>query len=139
MTLRKVMRWAILCISIALLGFAVWVGWRYLETKSMACECDDPVDGQRFAILNPFRDRAPERAAIEVIKAFQSRSCLLYTSVTGSGRALWPVLSLDGQIVWMRGVEVEPQGGIRVVATGLDEGLGFAAGAVSPNGSSGSG
>jgi hypothetical protein len=34
---------------------------------------------------------------------------------------------------------VEPQGGIRVVATGLDEGLGFAAGAVSPNGSSGSG
>ena len=59
--------------------------------------------------------------------------------VTGSGRALWPVLSLDGQIVWMRGVEVEPQGGIRVVATGLDEGLGFAAGAVSPNGSSGSG
>ena len=75
MTLRKVMRWAILCISIALLGFAVWVGWRYLETKSMACECDDPVDGQRFAILNPFRDRAPERAAIEVIKAFQSRRC----------------------------------------------------------------
>ncbi len=28
--------------------------------------------------------------------------------VTGTGRALWPVLEIDGQIVWMRGVELEP-------------------------------
>ncbi|MGA3372808.1 MAG: tRNA lysidine(34) synthetase TilS [Terracidiphilus sp.] len=36
--------------------------------------------------------------------------------VTGSSRALWPVLELDGRIVWMRGVELEPEPGIRIVA-----------------------
>ena len=40
--------------------------------------------------------------------------------VTGTGRELWPVLELDGQIVWMRGVELEPEPGIAVVATALD-------------------
>ena len=28
--------------------------------------------------------------------------------VTGSDRTLWPVLEIDGQIAWMRGVELEP-------------------------------
>jgi tRNA(Ile)-lysidine synthase len=41
--------------------------------------------------------------------------------VTGSGRKLWPVLELDGRIVWMKGVEVEPTPGIRVVATTLED------------------
>ena len=41
--------------------------------------------------------------------------------VTGSGRQVWPVLELDGRIVWMRGVEVEPAAGVRIVATGLEE------------------
>ena len=27
--------------------------------------------------------------------------------VTGSSRAFWPVLEMDGRIVWMKGVEVE--------------------------------
>jgi tRNA(Ile)-lysidine synthase len=40
--------------------------------------------------------------------------------VTGSGRRVWPVLELDGRIVWMRGVEVEPEAGIRIVADGLE-------------------
>ena len=40
--------------------------------------------------------------------------------VTGSSRALWPVLELDGRIVWMQGVEVEPAPGIRVVAASLE-------------------
>jgi len=34
--------------------------------------------------------------------------------VTGSERSLWPVLELDGRVVWMKGVEVEPETGIRV-------------------------
>jgi tRNA(Ile)-lysidine synthase len=34
--------------------------------------------------------------------------------VTGSGRSLWPVLELDGRIVWMKGVELEPEPGITV-------------------------
>jgi tRNA(Ile)-lysidine synthase len=40
--------------------------------------------------------------------------------VTGSSRALWPVLELDGRIVWMRGVEAEPQSGIHIGITSLD-------------------
>jgi hypothetical protein len=28
--------------------------------------------------------------------------------VTGSDRAVWPVLEIGGQIAWMRGVELEP-------------------------------
>jgi tRNA(Ile)-lysidine synthase len=40
--------------------------------------------------------------------------------VTGTGRRVWPVLELGGRIVWMRGVELEPEPGITVLATGLD-------------------
>jgi tRNA(Ile)-lysidine synthase len=36
--------------------------------------------------------------------------------VTGSSRALWPVLEVDGKVVWMKGVEVEPEPGIAVAA-----------------------
>ena len=40
--------------------------------------------------------------------------------VTGSSRAVWPVLEVEGQIVWMRGVELEPEQGITAVATDLE-------------------
>jgi tRNA(Ile)-lysidine synthase len=40
--------------------------------------------------------------------------------VTGSGRAVWPVLELDGRIVWMKGVEVEPEAGIVVTVEGVE-------------------
>jgi tRNA(Ile)-lysidine synthase len=40
--------------------------------------------------------------------------------VTGSNRALWPVLELDGCVVWMQGVEVEPELGIRILSTSLE-------------------
>jgi tRNA(Ile)-lysidine synthase len=39
--------------------------------------------------------------------------------VTGSNRAVWPVLEVGGHIVWMKGVELEPERGIMVVATDL--------------------
>ena len=39
--------------------------------------------------------------------------------VTGSSRAVWPVLEIAGRIVWMKGVELEPERGIAVVATAL--------------------
>ncbi len=42
--------------------------------------------------------------------------------VTGSGRALWPVLEVDGRIVWMKGVELEPELGIVVEAVALEAG-----------------
>jgi tRNA(Ile)-lysidine synthase len=40
--------------------------------------------------------------------------------VTGSGRSLWPVLELDGRIVWMKGAELEPEPGMEIAATPLD-------------------
>jgi tRNA(Ile)-lysidine synthase len=39
--------------------------------------------------------------------------------VTGSSRTLWPVLEVEGRIVWMRGAELEPAAGISVVAEDL--------------------
>ena len=44
--------------------------------------------------------------------------------VTGSGRAVWPVLEVDGRIVWMKGVELEPEPRLEVVATELPGGAG---------------
>jgi hypothetical protein len=43
--------------------------------------------------------------------------------VTGSSRALWPVLELDGRILWMKGVELEPEPGIDIAVTGLERDL----------------
>ena len=40
--------------------------------------------------------------------------------VTGSGRALWPVLEVGGRILWMQGVELEPEEGIHVAASPLE-------------------
>ncbi len=40
--------------------------------------------------------------------------------VTGSSRAVWPVLEVDGRIVWMKGVELEPEQGIAVRAMDLE-------------------
>lgn len=39
--------------------------------------------------------------------------------VTGSDRVFWPVLDLGGRIVWMRGVELEPEPGLELSATPL--------------------
>lgn len=64
-----------LCACLATGWFAAWIGWRYMETASRACECEDPVDKPRFALLNPFRDREPERLAFQVIKTIQSGNC----------------------------------------------------------------
>jgi tRNA(Ile)-lysidine synthase len=36
--------------------------------------------------------------------------------VTGTERAIWPVLEAGGQIVWMRGVELEPVPGLTIAA-----------------------
>jgi tRNA(Ile)-lysidine synthase len=41
--------------------------------------------------------------------------------ITGSSRALWPVLEVEGRIVWMRGVELEPESGIAVAAASLQD------------------
>jgi tRNA(Ile)-lysidine synthase len=40
--------------------------------------------------------------------------------VTGMDRALWPVLEVNGRIVWMRGVELEPEPGLKITAVFAD-------------------
>jgi tRNA(Ile)-lysidine synthase len=42
--------------------------------------------------------------------------------VTGSDRTLWPVLECEGRVLWMRGVELEPEPGILIVATPFESG-----------------
>jgi tRNA(Ile)-lysidine synthase len=37
--------------------------------------------------------------------------------VTGSSRAFWPVLEVEGRIVWMKGVELEPEADLAVKVT----------------------
>lgn len=39
--------------------------------------------------------------------------------VTGTARTVWPVLEADGRIVWMKGVDLEPEQGITVTAANL--------------------
>lgn len=52
-----------------------WAGWRYIETITSACDCKDPVDGERVSLFNPFRDKAPEEAALIVVSALQTGKC----------------------------------------------------------------
>lgn len=40
--------------------------------------------------------------------------------ITGTSRASWPVLEWNGRIIWMRGVELEPEPGIHVFADLLE-------------------
>lgn len=42
--------------------------------------------------------------------------------VAGLSRRVWPVLEVDGRIVWMKGVEVEPARGIRIEEKSLEAG-----------------
>jgi len=61
------------------------------------------------------------------------RVCLRYSSgphkvkevlerlrITGSARTCWPVLEVAEKIIWMKGVELEPETGISVSVTGLE-------------------
>jgi tRNA(Ile)-lysidine synthase len=44
--------------------------------------------------------------------------------VTGTERAVWPLLEVDGRIVWMRGVELEREPGLVIqVAFGEEHGM----------------
>jgi tRNA(Ile)-lysidine synthase len=83
-------------------------------------ETSDPVKanaGQRATLRNwrpgdrvTLRHSSGPRKAKEVLERLK---------VTGSARRLWPVLEIDGRIVWMRGVELEPTPGVCVAATSI--------------------
>ncbi len=78
------------------------------------------TEGQRATLRN-WRpgDRVLQRYSSGPRKA---KEVLERLRVTGSGRRVWPVLELGGRIVWMRGVEVEPEPGIRILAANVEGG-----------------
>jgi tRNA(Ile)-lysidine synthase len=80
-----------------------------------------PVDRAPAAMLRNWRpgDRVRLRYSGGLRKV---KEVLERLRVTGTGRALWPVVELDGRIVWMRGVELEPEPGIAIVAHPLEGG-----------------
>jgi len=45
------------------------------------------------------------------------KEVLEHLRVTGSDRVLWPVLEFDGRLIWMQGVELEPEPGLIVTAS----------------------
>lgn len=72
--------WLVLsaCILLPVAGFGSYLGWWYLNTRSMSAACDcgeDPLDGERMALWNPFRDHGPEIAAQQMLRAVQSGNC----------------------------------------------------------------
>ncbi len=42
--------------------------------------------------------------------------------VTGTERAIWPVLEAGGRVVWMKGVELEPEPGLAITEDAAPEG-----------------
>lgn len=46
--------------------------------------------------------------------------------ISGDSRRVWPVLEVSGRIIWMKGVELEPEPGIEVAVDRLDESAGQA-------------
>lgn len=76
--------------------------------------------GNRIATLRNWRpgDRVTLRHSSGPRKV---KEVLERLRVTGTDRALWPVLELEGRIVWMRGVEVESGEGLTVIATPLEQ------------------
>ena len=96
-------------------------GLRLRIQTSTAGSSETPVHLglRRQALLRPWKpgDRVQLRHSARPRKV---KEVLERLHVTGSGRALWPVVELEGRIVWMRGVELEPEPGIEVVTEPIE-------------------
>jgi tRNA(Ile)-lysidine synthase len=84
-----------------------------LELAGPAAGSVSSEGAQRKAVLRPWKpgDRVHLRYSSGPRKV---KEVLERMKVTGSERAKWPVLEVAGRIVWMRGVELEPDPGIRI-------------------------
>lgn len=83
-------------------------------------EADAEAAGsEAVALLRPWRpgDRVKVRHSGSLRKV---KEVLERMKVTGSDRALWPVLETGGRIAWMRGIELEREPGLRVTVTTLE-------------------
>ena len=78
------------------------------------------------AVLRPWRpgDRVNLRYSSGPRKV---KEVLERMKVSGEDRTRWPVLDLGGRILWMRGVEVEPDPSIRITVEALQPGTDSAA------------
>ena len=93
---------------------------RIAECASATPQSGLPPTPQRQALLRSWRpgDRVRLRYSAAPHKV---KEVLQRLKVTGDRRQLWPVLELDGRIIWMQGVELEPEPGIQVFAVPLPE------------------
>jgi tRNA(Ile)-lysidine synthase len=96
---------------------------------------DAPAFGLRLLIENlPGGDSTPPGTAVLRNWKAGDRVTLRYSSgprkvkevlerlkVTGSNRALWPVLEIDGRVLWMRGAELQPEPGIKITAESVED------------------
>ncbi len=93
----------------------------FLRLRVEAAVCGPPGSNSppRLALLRPWKpgDRVRLRHSSGTHKV---KEVLQRLKVTGSSRTLWPVLELDGRIHWMKGVELEPEPGIQVVAEPIE-------------------
>jgi hypothetical protein len=64
---RKTLLWVL--VSMAALCISGWFTWRAVDTSVVACDPKHPIDAMRVVLWNPFRDRAPERAATLAMRA----------------------------------------------------------------------
>ncbi len=74
---------------------------------------------RRYGLLRNWKagDRVQLRHSLRPRKV---KEVLERLRISGSERALWPVLEMDGEIVWMKGAELEPNQRIVVEATFLN-------------------
>jgi tRNA(Ile)-lysidine synthase len=89
-----------------------------IEVAAMDAQPESLVGPRRTATLRNWRpgDRVRLRYSGGPRKV---KEVLERLRITGSRRAVWPVLEAQGRIVWMKGVELEPEPGISIVATEL--------------------
>ena len=80
-------------------------------------EISGAVDGPVAALRNW---RAGDRVRLRYSSGPRKvKEVLERLRVTGSSRAVWPVLEVAGKIIWMKGVELEPEFGISVTVCEL--------------------
>lgn len=81
-----------------------------LSVNGVAGEGQGGARGQRATLRNW---RPGDRVTLRYSNGPRKvKEVLERLRVTGTSRSLWPVLELGGRIVWMRGVELQPEAGI---------------------------
>jgi tRNA(Ile)-lysidine synthase len=91
-----------------------------IEFDRVSGSSEDSASNQNLAVLRNWKpgDRVQLRHSSGPRKV---KEVLERLRITGTSRALWPVLEVGGRIVWMKGVEVEPVMGINVFTTNLED------------------